>query len=94
MRTNYKPSVDISYIKNDTQNESISIPYEYVECLRHICCNYTGGGLNFPSIQIAINYLDVQGKQYDIEKTIKINPVLLTLYPDNSGYTIFDLIEV
>ena len=93
MRTTHKPSVDISYMKNDTQNESISIPYEYFECLRHICCNYTGG-LDFPTIQIAINYLDVQGKQYHIEKTIKINPVLLTLNPDSSGYAIFELIEV
>lgn len=89
-----RPFLDITYMKNEPQGDSISIPYEYWLCIRHICRNYNSGGLNLPDIKIALHYYDIQGKEYRIEKTIQIQLYMLTLNPDNSGYASFNLIEI
>lgn len=89
-----KPSLDIAYMKNESQNDSICFPLEYLLCIRHICRNYGNDGIALPDIKIKLHYYDIQGKEYRIEKTIRIQLSILTLNPDNSGCASFNLIEI
>lgn len=89
-----RPQLDITYMKNDSEDYAISIPYEYVECIRHICYNYSDDGLYLPNIKIVLSYFDIQGKEYRIEKNIKIQLQVLLKNPNKSGYAFFEIIEV
>lgn len=92
--TTAKPSLDITYMLNEPQGDTILFPFEYFDCIRHICYSYEDGGLVLPDIKIMVQYLDIQGKKYCIEKTIRIQLLSLTRQPDNSGYAFFKIIEV
>lgn len=92
--TSPKPLGEITYMKNEDQNQGIVMPYEYLECLRHICNNYKEGGLKFPNIEISVKYCDIQGKEYHSIRTIKLSLLILTQNPDGSGYAVIDILEI
>lgn len=89
-----KPHMDLTYLKTDSADYEIMLPFEYYECIRHICYNYHDGGLNIPDIVITNHFSDIQGKHYSIDKAISFNIQYWTQNPDGSGYAIVDLREI
>lgn len=83
----------ITYMKNENQNQGIVMPYEYLECIRHICYNYKESGLKFPNIEISVKYYDIQGKEYHSTRNIQLRLLMLTQSVDGSGYAVIDIIE-
>lgn len=94
IRSTARPFFEIAYMKNEPQSDSITLPYEYIECIRQIFYKYSGNGQFLPDIQIILNYEDIQGKAYCVRKKLRIKLKRLIITPDNEGYAFFELMEV
>ncbi|MGM9659508.1 MAG: hypothetical protein ACI3WQ_02805 [Faecousia sp.] len=85
-------SLDITYMKNESQEEQILLPLEYWECIKINC--YNGADMEIPDLKIRLRYSDIQGKEYHVEKIMKIVPLYKVTNLDNSGYAVFEVREI
>lgn len=91
--TSSKPFSEITYMKNESEEERIVFPYEYWECIRESCVNQTAGSLPIPDLKVEVRYSDVQGKRYTVTKIISVYPTIRVVNTDNSGYAMFEIRE-
>lgn len=94
MQSSSKPLLEVAYMKNESEGQRIMLPFEYYDCLRHICYNYREGGLFVPGIDIISTYQDIQGKEYKNIKTLQFKLETLSYSPEGSGWAVFTLREV
>lgn len=94
MQSSSKPLLEVTYMKNESEGQRIMLPFEYYECLRHICYNYRDGGFFLPGINIISTYQDIQGKEYKNTKTLQFKLEMLTYSPEGNGWAAFTLREV
>ena len=94
MQSSSKAQIEIAYMKNESEKQRIMLPFEYFDCLRHICYNYRDGGMFVPGIDIISTYQDIQGKEYKNTKTLQFKLETLTFNPEGSGWAVFTIREI
>lgn len=94
MQSSSKQLLEVAYMKNESEGQRIMLPFEYYDCLRHICYNYREGGLSVPGIDILSTYQDIQGKEYKNIKTLQFKLEMLSYSPEGNGWAVFTLKEV
>jgi len=94
MQSSSKPLLEVAYMKNEYEGQRIMLPFEYYDCLRHICYNYRDGSLSVSGIDIILTCQDIQGKEYRNVKTLQFKLETLSYNPDGSGWAAFTLREV
>lgn len=93
MYTTSKPYREIAYMKNESEDKIIVFPYEYWECIRESCINFSDPNVRPPFLDLLLRYSDVQGKVYTVKKTLTIEPTMIVIQADNSGYAQFEIKE-
>lgn len=91
-----KPFLDVAYMKTEPQGDYLWFPEEYWTCIQQICRNYMPkqNGLVLPNLEVMISFKDIQGKEYQIKKKLKLEVEMLVLDPSGSGNVWLDIYEI